>query len=233
MKKVGLIIFAAALVSGVVLANAFSFGRSDFRVFDLKLKFGGVKGSGNVVTEKRGVSDFSKIVVGGVFNVEIVAGREYSVEVTADDNLLPYIETETHGDTLDIRLTKRVSRHSELKVKITAPVIDGVESGGASRIDVSGVTGDTFDLDTSGASRVTLRGDVNNAVIRASGAGSVDAGDLRAANADVDASGAAKVAVNVSGHLKADASGASRISYRGSPASVERHTSGAGSVDQR
>ena len=78
MKKIGILIFILALMVGVVFSSFFSFGKVETSNL-IKFNFSrGVKGSGNVVTEQREVSDFTGIDVGGIFNVEATAGREYS-----------------------------------------------------------------------------------------------------------------------------------------------------------
>src|SRR5258708_38814934 len=58
MKKIGIMIFVVALVLGLVVSNMFSFGRASGSFFNFSLGFGGVHGSGNVATDKRGVSGF-------------------------------------------------------------------------------------------------------------------------------------------------------------------------------
>lgn len=233
MKKIGIIIFAAALVLGVVLANAFSFGRVGYKFLNVSVNFGGVEGSGKVATEQRSVSDFSKVDVGGVFQVEIVAGKDYSVEVQADDNLLPLIRTEVRGDTLQISSEKRFNTRNDIKVRITAPNIEGIETSGASKVNASAIKSEALAIDTSGASKVSLAGETRQLNIQVSGASNIDASNLNAVDADVDASGASKVSIIATGNLKTEASGASSITYSGNPANVEKHTSGASRVNQR
>ena len=75
---------------------------------------------------------FTGVDVGGAFKVEIVAGKEYSVEVEADDNLVPLVRTQVEDGMLKIETEKRISSKSELKIRITAPDIDSLESSGVS-----------------------------------------------------------------------------------------------------
>jgi hypothetical protein len=230
MKKVAIIVFVAAIIVGVVVSNMFTFGRWSSRLFNVSVNFGGVKGSGNMATEQRGVSDFDAIDVGGVFQVDVVLGKEYSVEIEADDNLLPLIETDVRGSTLHIDLDKKVSTQNGLIVRITAPNIERIDVSGASKVTASGFSGDTLTIDCSGASRVKLAGETALLKVDVSGASNVDAEALKAVNATVDASGASRVDVSVSGELTSEASGASRISYSGQPSNVIKNKSGAGSI---
>ena len=107
MKKTGIIIFIIALFIGLIFTNVFSFGKTSARFFNFNFSFGGVKGSGNVVKENRGVSDFTEIDVSNAIQVEIVAQKDFSVEVEADDNILPLITTEIRGNVLRIKSENR------------------------------------------------------------------------------------------------------------------------------
>src|SRR5262252_10451573 len=86
MTKVGAcLLMACCFVSGCMLMNA-------------------VAGSGKIVTEPRTVSDFSAVSLSGSGHVIVEQTGTESLTVTADDNLLPYIKTEVHGNTLELGL---------------------------------------------------------------------------------------------------------------------------------
>ena len=110
MKKIGIIIFASALVIGLVVSDIFSFGHAAHGLFKFSIDLGGEKGSGKIVTEKRSLSGFKGVDVGGVFQVEITAGKEFAVEVETDDNLLPLIKTEVNNGVLEIESTAAFHR---------------------------------------------------------------------------------------------------------------------------
>ena len=230
MKKIGFIIFIVALIIGVTFANFFSWGKASAKFFNVSIDFGGIKGSGNVLTEKRSVADFKAIEVGGVFDVEVVAQKEFGVEIEADDNLLPYIKTEVRGGTLEISNEKRLSTKSRIRVRISAPDIERLQVSGASKLSLSNVKNDSLTVDASGASKVSVAGETRNLDVELSGASKLDAENLKAENVDVDGSGASSAGVNVSGDLKADLSGASKVTYTGNPRNLQKSTSGASSV---
>jgi len=231
MKKLGFLVFAVALVVGVVVANIFSFGRAESSMFSFKVGFGSTKGSGNIVTEKRDVAGFNAIDVSNVFVVEVTSQSEFSVEVEADDNLLPLIKTEVQNGRLEISAEKKIKSKSPIKVRIGAPNIDKLNASGASRTTISNIGGSAIDLDISGASKVTLSGTASQLTADMSGASSVDATELRCEKVSVDSSGASKARVNATSTLSVDASGASSISYVGTPATINKKTSGASSVN--
>jgi hypothetical protein len=232
MKKIGLIVFAAAVLIGVGFASFFSWGKASGEVFNFSLKIGKERGSGQMATESRSVGEFSQIDVSSIFQVEVVAQSEFSVEVEADDNLLQFIRTDVRDGRLEISLSKSVKTSNPMRVRISAPNIDRVEASGASKVNVSNLRNSQITLDTSGASKINLSGETSKLIVDVSGASSIDAGSLATGTAIIDASGASKVNVNVTSELVADASGASRITYAGSP-SVNKSTSGASSVSQK
>ncbi|HEV7698706.1 MAG TPA: head GIN domain-containing protein [Pyrinomonadaceae bacterium] len=229
MKKFGFLIFAFALVVGLVAASASSIGKLSSGTFDFH--FGGVKGSGNVVKERRDSSGFHAIEVGNAIQVEITAQKDFNVEVEADDNIVPLIKTEVIGGVLKITCEKsHISTSSPMRVRISAPDIDALESSGASNITIAGIKNTGISVDSSGASKVKIDGETSKLTVELSGASKFDATSLTAENGIVDVSGASNASVNVTGSLRADASGASRVSYAGSPRELIKKASGASSI---
>jgi len=229
MKTLGLIIFIIALFIGVTLASVFSIGGFTAKNFSFSL-FSGVKGSGNIQTEQREVSEFSSVKVGGAIVVEITAQKDYSLEVEGDDNILPLIKTEFDGDTLKISSEKGYSTSNPIKVKISAPNIDDLDLSGASKVSIVNLDNDSLNVDTSGASKISCEGKTKNLTIDMSGASHFDSEKLSAESVSVDASGASKATVSVKDSLKADLSGASKVVYYGNPTNFENKTSGASSI---
>lgn len=230
MKKIGIIVFISALVIGAIFANSFSFGKFSFINFSLA---GGIKGSGNLKTEKREVSDFKSVDVGGVFKVEITAQKDFDVQIEADDNLLQYINTEIDGETLEISTTKRISSHNPIIVKIGAPDIENLEVSGASSVMLTNLNNESLKIDLSGASNVKIEGNTKNLNVELSGASRLDSGNLQSENISVDASGASKADVFASNRLEADLSGASKVTYSGSPKDLVKKTSGASKINEK
>ena len=225
MKKFGLIVFILALSIGLIFSTNCSFG--SFK------DFGGVQGSGVPKSEARNVSGFSRVDANGAVNVEIAAQKDFSVTVEADDNLLANIKTEVSGDTLKIYSEDRISAKTRINVRISMPALEALEVSGASSGNVSNVKADSLELKASGASKITINGQAQTLNADANGASSIDAESLTVENADVEASGASKATINATNDLRADASGASKISYIGEPKNLKPNSSGASSVKRK
>ncbi len=230
MKKIGIMLFLLTLAVGLVVSNLFSFGKATEGLFNFSFNFKGVKGAGHTAVETRDLTGFRAVDVGGIFNVEITAQKGFGVEIEADDNLIGLVRTEVRDGVLYIKTEEKISPRSKLRIRISAPDLDRLDVSGAAKVNVTGLKSSEFTLDSSGASKITLAGESTKLNVDVSGATKIDAGNLIAENASVDASGASRVMVNVSGELRAEASGASKISYTGSPKNVIEKSSGAGKV---
>ena len=231
MKKIGLIVFAAAIILGVVIANFISFGKTADEVFNNVTVSSDVPGSGNTVSEKRDLNDFSGIDVSGAFEVEVVSQKDFRVEIEADDNLLSQIKTEVRNGILRISSEDDIKTKNSIRIRISAPDIDRIEVSGATKFSLVDLKNDELKLDISGVSKVKLSGVTGNLSAEISGASHVDAENLKAATATIEASGASHVEVNVSEELVADASGASKINYSGSPKNTRKNSSGVSSIN--
>lgn len=230
MKKLAFLIFIAAITIGICISYAT--GNVGSTGSWLKFSLGGVRGSGNVITQTREVPKFTGIDFGGAMSVEIVAQKSQSVEIETDDNIMPLITTEVKGDTLYISNAQKISWHNPVKVRISVEDLDSLNVSGASKANATNIKADTFKLDVSGASKIKLEGEAVTFNADSSGASKIDAEDLKAARVKASASGACKISVFATDSVDADASGASKVSVSGNPKTVNKRTSGASSVSQ-
>jgi hypothetical protein len=206
-------------------------------------------GSGVAKTEPRDVAPFSRIEVSNAIQLDVVVGPRTSLEVTADDNILPYVKTVVSGDRLQIYVDASFSSQLGVAVKASAPALDEVVASGASRVTATGVAGDEFRLDLSGASTCDLNADVDaldatlsgasrgaftgaarRLALDCSGASRVDAADLKSDSVVAQLSGASNARVHAAAELAATASGASTLRYWGAPSKVVEDTSGASNI---
>lgn len=229
MKKLGIIIFVLALIAGIFFAGVVSYGTNLGNLFSFSC-FNGISGSGNVLTEQRNVGEFKSVDVSGAFKVEITAQKDFSVEVEADDNILPLVKTEVADGVLKIEREGNSWKSGTVTIRISAPNIENLEVSGASKVSMTDLNNDFLNLDVSGASKINLGGKTNRLKMDLSGASKIDAENLTAENVSVKASGASKINVFASDELNADLSGATKLNYSGDPQNVVEKTSGASSI---
>ncbi len=211
-------------------------------------------GSGNIVTEKRTVGQFTALAVSNGFEVEVKIGPVQEVTVEADDNLIKHIRIEVSGNTLKIR-TEDLNNlsNAHLKVFITTPELKSITASSAADVKVldlvKGVGTLSFDASSgaeieaevdapevnagsSSGSTVRLSGKTKNYKAEASSGASIKTNDLLAENTDISVSSGASADVYASVSLVAGASSGGDINYHGA-ASVKQSTSSGGSVNKK
>lgn len=212
-----------------------------------------ITGSGNVVTREEDITGFDELAVSHAFEVRVSRAERFRVVVHVNDNLLEHVRMVKRGHTLEIGL-KRGRRYNlrkaTRKVEVTMPELTGIRLNGASHgtitgfdstepfeADASGASQLLGDIDAgeaslrlSGASQATLQGSADTLTIEGSGASQCDLSAFDVEDAEISLSGASAARVKPSGRLYARLSGASSVTYAGSPSDVEIKTSGASSV---
>jgi len=232
-----LLLFASALAVGGAIAVAV------FRET--------VEGSGTPATEDRAIGDVTEVDLSGVGNLVVRYGEVPSLSVSADDNILPRLVTETHGQKLTLRSENGVSLRPKTPITYTLTVsklskigisgagnvkaerISGdavtVKLSGAGNAILNGVECKSLTLNLSGAGNATLSGTADSVTATVSGAGEINAAALKVKSAEIKVSGSGDGSVWATEQLKVRVSGAGSIKYKGSP-QIEQKISGAGSV---
>lgn len=193
---------------------------------------GGVRGSGVRKTETRELAPFTSIETTGAYYVDVTCQKANSFEIEGDDNILPLITTEVRNGVLHISSTKGFSVRQSINLRIGTADLVAVKSTGVGNFKITDLRNDKFDIDTTGAGKITVSGLTKSLNISSTGAGRVDAHGLRAERADVNVTGAGEVDLAVSDELDVTVSGAGRVVYSGNP-KVNKHVSGAGQVTKR
>lgn len=259
--------FAGMLVSLVVVAGAVmavfyapqlgwdnppSWG---WNMWNIDPELGGaVAGSGVVKSETREVAGFQSISIDYPVDITVKQGKSESLEIEAEDNLLPQLSAEVRNGTLHLENTQRnwqerVNPTKPVVVTITVVDLNRAQFPTAGKMLIDGMQTDSLAISVSGAGDVTLTDlDTGSLEFNLSGAGNVDAsgaaerlklnisglgnfngGNLQSQDADVNISGAGSATVWADDQLDARISGAGSIDYYGSPQVSER-ISGVGSV---
>ncbi len=114
------------LIIFMLLVGIFMFGK---RVFHCS--FMGTQGDGPVKTETRSVSGFQGVELNLAGDVEVRVADTYSVEIQAQENLLPLLKTEVEGGRLMIYFSENVSHSEGVKVVVSGPSFNNFSLGGS------------------------------------------------------------------------------------------------------
>src|SRR6059058_2042040 len=173
----------------------------------------GVRGNGQIKTDDRTINAFTEIDAGGAFEIEWESGSP-SLRITTDENLLSYVESDVSGDTLRLRTHEQIWPTHGIKVVISSPTRADARIRGAVRLTVKQLTGPKFVFEASGASRISLDGNVDELLADMTGASELEASGLQTKTAEISTTGAGNV------------------TYSGNP-TIEKHITGAGSVRRK
>jgi hypothetical protein len=192
----------------------------------------GIRGNGNIKTDERTIGAFANIHASGAFTIEWRNGAP-ALSISTDENLLPYIENHISGDTLRLRTREDVWPTHGIKVVISSPTRGSAKISGAVRLTANQMSGSKFAFESTGASRVTLDGSVDELLADMTGASELNANNLQTKTTEISTTGAADAEIAVSETLKVAITGAGKVTYSGNPKTIERHISGAGSIRHR
>ena len=95
-----------------------------------------VNGSGPVTSELRTISDFTGVANTGSFEVYISKADSFGVEVLAQENLLPIIETYVSGSTLIVQTKSNAcfKSSSPVAVYVSLPELDRLQLTGSGKV---------------------------------------------------------------------------------------------------
>ncbi len=214
-----------------------------------------IKGSGNSKKVTREVGVFTGLLSQGPMDVIISYGKDSKVTIEADDNLLPYIETNVENNKLIIKTKKNagINPRSKMVVHVNMTNISTLQLSGSGNINGSGdfsyddktdigLSGsgninlrfdkfNTLELGISGSGNIELKGDnVNKITAALSGSGNIDCSDVRTNDVFAKISGSGNIKVNAQKSIDAKISGSGNVYYKGTASNVTTRKSGSGEV---
>ncbi|MEJ5303586.1 MAG: outer membrane beta-barrel protein [Bacteroidales bacterium] len=185
------------------------------------------------ITEVRDVPVFNGVDAGGIFTVIIRKGSPQELKITAEEEVLPKINTEVKNQILFIS-SRNLRNPGKLIVEITMPELIYINASGASTFRTEGdFTSQEFILkasgaanvvlemqtrilksDISGAADVKLSGSATSHLSEVSGAASLKAFELETDTLSIDLSGAADARVDVKKAAFVNKSGVANLRYK-------------------
>ncbi|MEO6728444.1 MAG: head GIN domain-containing protein [Candidatus Dojkabacteria bacterium] len=218
-----------------------------------------VKGNGNLISEKRNLTKFTKINVSDKINLNITQGTsDENLDLKAEDNIIKQIKTEVNGDTLNISFAKTVlglniiDSTKEVTINLNYKDLQEISLSGNSilkssnkvrsdklKLTQSGNSSSTIELfvnslisNTSGLSTSFLTGSAISQEVNISGSGKYIANDLDSKDVKISLSGDGNVKIRADESLDINVSGSGSLEYSGNPKKLTQNISGTGSAKQ-
>lgn len=178
-----------------------------------------VEGSDNVATESREVADFTGVVLNTPGRVEIRHTGTESLQVTSDENLLPFLTSEVRGGRLILgrRPGFNLDTENEILFEVTVIELDEMVVSGVGQVDATGIDTEVLTVRIDGVAGVEAAGRADRQRVTVAGVSGYDAGELESRVVDIDVSGVSGATVRVSDRLSGSVTGPSTIRYIGNP----------------
>jgi hypothetical protein len=192
----------------------------------------GIKGDGVIKTEERSISDFSKVVVTGGYQIKWSSGKA-RLNISTDQNLLPLVKTVVSGNTLKIGSKEDLAPTKNITIILSSASLADVQLSGGISFKASRLSGHDLKLESTGASNISVDGSVANLEANLRGASKLNAKSLQTQTATLSLLGASDADVTVTDTLKVSIIGAGSLTYYGNPKSVVKNITGAGSIRHR
>ena len=213
-----------------------------------------IKGSGDLITETREVSNFDSIDLSGSGEVIVTQGGGESLTIETDDNVMEHVKAEVEGGTLKLGFEEGLNLIDHTRLIFTVGVDDleslkisgsgDIESdmiettrldatiSGSGDVQIGTLTADEVKAKISGSGEIDLAGEATAQDITISGSGKYRAGDLRGESVEVSISGSGDATVWATDSLDVNISGSGSVDYYGRP-SMNTSGSGSGSVTNK
>lgn len=216
-------------------------------------------GSGRMVTETRAVTGFEAVLLEASFKVVVRQGSAEALQLRADDNLLPLIETvvETRSGrpTLVLRWKRNTSvRHaSPIVATVDAVNLRALSASGSGTIESDAIRTDRLALAVAGSGDLRVReltaealeasiagsgdvragGQATRVKLSIAGSGDADLAALAADEVKVSIAGSGDASVTANQALTVSIAGSGDVRYGGSVTAVKTSIVGSGAVRRR
>ena len=211
-----------------------------------------IKGSGNLITETRQVSNFDRIALSGLGEVIVTQGGSESLSIETDDNVMKHVKVEVKNGTLTLGFEEgfNLIAPSRLIFHVGVDDLTGLTISGSGDVESDMVKTDRLDVNVSGSGdvqiadlkasevkakisgsgEIELAGEAAAQDVTMSGSGKYLAGDLCSESVKVSVSGSGDATVCVTGTLDSTISGSGSVNYYGRP-SINSSASGSGKIN--
>ncbi|MBB6479234.1 GIN domain-containing protein [Spirochaeta isovalerica] len=201
----------------------------------------GIRGSGYLVTNTYALDNFTSVSVDSTCDVKVMRGDYFTVQITVDDNILPYVETYVSGNILHIELASGYSYQSmDFSATVVLPQLTYLEVDGVSSAEVSGfsstgtfraviegvssaeidfISSQDMSCEVKGTSylKITSLSSIGNLNLVCDGVSTADLRGVAMTGGTVLVDGVSDAYINASGWLNGNVAGLSTLYYTGSP----------------
>lgn len=208
--------------------------------------------AGGAAEETRDVPSFTEVALKGSVDVDIVVGKDRSVRVVADDDIIEHIETEVNNGRLEVKLDNHSHRNiKKMHVYVTVPSLEAAAIYGSGDMKITGgIDGDfefdiygsgdasiddlnvqELDLSIKGSGDLEIDGTCGSLDVSIKGSGNVEGRGLKCSDVEASIMGSGDVAIHASEKIDATVKGSGDIDVYGNPDKVRTRVRGSGDIN--
>ena len=190
-----------------------------------------VKGNGNLASEIRELSKFKAIEIAICYDKILVnCGKEPSIHISGDENILPLITTRISKGILTIESDSTFKTKSDSEIIINIESIEDFTFDGVGKTVIHNLNEDKFNCNINGVGSCELKGKVESFYVSVNGVGSVNARELIADDVVANLNGVGSVKLYAKNSLNASVNGVGGLTYFGNPTELILNDSGIGGI---
>ena len=188
-------------------------------------------GNGHWVTRTRTVLPFERLSIDGHFKIDYHDHQPQSLQVSADQNLLPFVTTHVVAGELRIGLAPGVQLKPSqvIALHLSNNSLEQLSSAGSNQVTLYDMDEPWLRIHAGRGDQLILKGKVQEAIYAADGAAIIDASQLEAKDTTATLTGSSEMLTRTHDRLDVRVSGVSKVSYMGQPV-VQQHVSDRGIV---
>jgi hypothetical protein len=191
---------------------------------------GCLQGEGPAISETREAPPFDRIEAGGGMRVEVSIGPAQPIEVRAQANILPVVDTGVNNSgTLRIEPTDDFVAGETVTVIVVVPALAAITLSGGAQASITGLDADAFEAVISGGATATISGVSGTVTLTGRGGAGAMLRDLAATSADVTLDGGSTATLQATEVVTGSVTGGATLTLVGDPR-VEVRTSGGAQV---
>jgi hypothetical protein len=191
-----------------------------------------VVGQGPVVTEDRQVEPFTMVEIKNGIKLVLSFGPTTSVQVSAQQNVLPLVSTMVTSGKLTAQTTQSVVGPGPVTVTVVTPTLTALTTSAGAFVEATGVSGDTFALVSDTGSNIKITGTTGSLSITARDGTLLQLESFAARDANLTLQNGVTGTINASGTVTGNASNGVLLSVTGG-ATVDVSTSAGAIVTSR
>jgi hypothetical protein len=199
-----------------------------------------LSGPASADSETRTTAPFHAVMFAGSWNVDVKVGKENSVVIEGNRDLIARVKTEVVDGELRVGLDGNIisslfGSHDlgNLTAHITTPELTAFTLNGSGKADIDGLAGGNTRIVLDGSGDINAKGKLDTLSLVVNGSGAADLSGLESAKASATINGSGDAKVDPRETLAAVVNGSGQVNYLRDGVKVTSVIHGSGMVDRR